>query len=420
MSALGNHRLFSPEVQSPITQTTEDVSSIGFADPDSPDSQPIDHEAAVAAPAKPAATGKKSRTAQKKSEPVVEAPKENKGGGKKPSATIKTAKPPEKQELPQFADPGDEEVVEDDELESSLEVDDDEQLEFDDDDAASNVDDGEFDKTILHHAQRHGISAEEAKEYGSPDVLRRVLTRLDQQQSAWAQQQIDAKRGQAPPEQKPAEKPSDKEPPKAPTETGATVLKLNLDPEVMSDETVAALREVETQVNQAIGPLLSELNQLRAAQQQSVSDQAQAKQRQTDIELDRFFDSLGEDYHDVFGKGSLRSLPENSPAVAERFKLVKAVDTLMYADTSRGIPLDDVSEYCRRALAMTHSGKSLQLERRKLKDEVGKRRRNATAQTTSRSTGSLTPTQIAMKNADRRWREKNTQSQQDDERDSLL
>lgn len=340
----------------------------------------------------------------------------------KPVAKIKTQPP--KVEQTQYADPVDDETeVDESEVEAETEVSDEDQAKDRGRKPTRETEpesDDEFSDELLKQASHYGLDEDEAREFGSVQALQRHMIHMDRQASAWARKQLNT----APPETKPAETPKSKEAaetkPKTALPDDFQGIKLELDPETMSEETFSALRSVEDQFNRTLAPLVGELKELRsvhAASQQRAAEESRAR---FESEMDSFFDSLGEDYQELFGTGPLKSLDPNDPAVANRVALSEEMRLLAFADSVAGRRMLDTDGLARRALSALHSNQISKVERRRLKQEQEQLRRNAVARPGGRQKQALSPLELAKKNADRRAREQGHFEDDDDESNGLL
>jgi hypothetical protein len=190
------------------------------------------------------------------------------------------------------------------------------------------------DETLLQRARDMGLTDDDAKAISSPDVLDRLITRMEMK---FAERLQNQPANSAP---DPAPAPADAQPAKGEAAGGrrkggegvddAPPSLDGLEPEIESygkwttDQIGAMRREMQE--------LRQQLAQERQTQQQQFQQQRQATQAQTAKQkLQQFeagLDGLAPEYEGVFGKGNTNVLPAESPERQNRVKLAKAIHLL--------------------------------------------------------------------------------------------
>jgi len=279
----------------------------------------------------------------------------------------------------------------------------------------------EFDSDLLEQAARYDLNEDDAREFGSAKALRTHMTQLDRQAAAWARRQMAEQGNGQQQQQQQAQQPKDERPSTPPPQTQTNIgfkgIKLNLDPETMSEETIAALSSVEQQVNELFQPLVSKLEQFEQAQAAHQDRAVKESQARFESEMDSFYDSLGEDYQELFGSGPLRALNPNDPVVAKRIAHTEEMRVLAYADHRAGRKPDSTPNLAKRALAALHSDHLRTVERRRIQSEQSNRRRSAVSRPSGKTNKALTPMETAARNAQQRAREKGHFEEDADESD---
>jgi len=313
----------------------------------------------------------------------------------KPAAD-KSGKAAKQPEVESFAEEDDDSAVDADALEA---------------DDESGADDDGFSADLIAEAVRHGFSEEEARDFGSPAALERSLARLDRQMSA-----MGRKLGQPGGEQKPEAKPeapasqAAQQPApqikasEASTDASAGI-KFDLNPEIWSEEAIADMRKIETNVNALLSDQAAKIARLENSTKSQSEQQQQAAARQHEATLDGLFDGLGDEYQDVYGKGPLRQLADDSPAAKARVEASREIAALRIADAIAGRPEDSVPNLFKRAIRSLHPDKIVATERKKIEREVQKRKDNAVYRASGSHKGDLSPRQIAAMKVEKRYRQ---------------
>jgi hypothetical protein len=229
----------------------------------------------------------------------------------------------------------------------------------------------EWDDASLEQAKFYGFSEDEAKAFGSRELFEKATIALDRQAAQFGREQLKAYEGQE--QQAPAEQPRDangrflpreQASPQAP-ETPTGFEKLDLSKFGVNDEwdedTVKLLNGLNDHYDGTIRQLLernSQQEQLLAMVAQQLiqtSGKTNADESQSFVtEMDSFFDGLGEEFGDLFGKGPVRLLAQGSPELSNRSKLLEEMRVLDIADAQANRPRQSYKDLAQRAVRSLH------------------------------------------------------------------
>lgn len=292
--------------------------------------------------------------------------------------------PPEKSEAePQFVDPDEEAAPLDDAGESEESPPESGDTEVD---ASA---ESPFDAELISAAERHGYTPEQLKGFGTPAALQLHLAGLDRQAIAWGKSQLG----------EPAAAEQAATEPQTATQTRQAALeklKLELDPDAWDEGAIKTFNGINDHYHELVSKQQAELDEQRdfmvAMHEQFSQLTGQAKQAeavQVERELDTFFESLGDEYGELYGKGTIRSLPQDSTAVKERREFYREMRALELADAHQNRPPMARAEMQKRVLASLHPDKIEQSVRHKLTQKIGERK----SQTIARPAGKHTKPQ---------------------------
>lgn len=194
----------------------------------------------------------------------------------------------------------------------------------------------EFAPALLDRARELGISTEEARSYGRPEILERSLDALDRKLGEFAL-------GKAQPAVAPPAAPP-------PIEAESPSFKLDLD-EMAEDGFDPALVKVNKGLKSLHEHYETRVAQLEGVVRQLSGQLQQGTAQTSEQQFDQLITDLGDEYAESFGSGSGRDLPTNGQQLANRVKLWQEIGTLKagYAATKRRAPSDRV--LFKRALA---------------------------------------------------------------------
>lgn len=234
---------------------------------------------------------------------------------------------------------------------------------------------------------RYGFSREEATGLG--DQLVKVLARMDRQALTLLKERD--KGGDPPNTTATAPPPT---PPAPPVELPKK-LELKLDPSEYDETQIAtftalqdaynSIQERAVKQDEMIGLLAQALVQQDSSigefQQQAASQVSASFTR----EMDAFFASLHQDFHDIYGVSPMAQLTSDSPLVKSRNDVVEQMRLLEKLDAEMGRSPATAKEYASRALRILHEDKVNSAARRAVEQKVAARRKQAIAAPSGRN-----------------------------------
>jgi len=228
-----------------------------------------------------------------------------------------------------------------------------------------------WDEALLQRAHEAGLTDEEAQSYGSPAILERTLDLLDRTLSS----QIKTARQKQ--QQQPAtDKPPEKKERKKPT---FAMIK-----ETYGDDVAAAWEAAWDEMDKGYQ---EELESVRSTVKALQDEQQLRRQEEFTLMVDKYFDSLGDEYKDIFGKGPLRDLKPESPQYKARVGVVEEADVLAFAYRTAGRTLPNEPELLDRARRMLHAEKAEAKARREVSEKLRDRQGQFVARPTARAGG---------------------------------
>ena len=297
----------------------------------------------------------------------------------------------------EFADPGDESVETEVAAESETEV--------EAEPAADETpqDGGDFGSELLSQAEMYGFTADDAKAFGSEEALRRAMVAMDRRGVAYIREKLS----QQAPEEKPAE-PAKPEP-KATAEQQAADLaafdkwKAEVDPTQYDEDTLKLFNGLNDHYDALVRKQHSTIqaNESKVAaleaQLQAITGRFQAEDAARVTEqFDTFVNSLGEEYADLFGKGTARDLKPTDPVFANRQKLFQEMEMLKWADEVAKRPPLSVSQLAQRALLLLHGDRIKTTARKEVLKKVTQQRGTAVERPSQRTTRHKTGVEAAI------------------------
>lgn len=249
----------------------------------------------------------------------------------------------------------------------------------------------QFDSLTVQYAKAFGMTDEEIGEFQDTDSLNRYLTRLHNHMQRF--------QTPAQPEQPAAPKGDEtQQPAEGQASNLFEALNLELDPEQWDESAIGVLNKIAEHVNaqsQKFEAAIKERDQY-IGQLYSVHEQQQAME--IDRQLDDFFDGLGDDYANTFGKGSINAI--NNPVhQANRRAMVEDAQRVM--SIQGNMPITDALQL---AMQIRFQQPIKQTVRKELQQQIQKRRSQATARPVSKSKPRNKDEQVAM-NAIQRFRD---------------
>ena len=184
---------------------------------------------------------------------------------------------------------------------------------------------GRFGADLLFKANQYGISEEQARSYGSPELLEHTLGMIDQNIMAAQQQQMGGAWG---PQGVPAQQDQPLNPPPAGQSTQDTVsdeLRYDLDISADADLDAGVVDQLKS-MNQHYADRLSKMREDQAAM---VSYLREVESRRYSAEFDDAIATLGDDWKPVFGTPDSRA--PGSPQHRNFLSAAQLVDSMANA-----------------------------------------------------------------------------------------
>jgi hypothetical protein len=295
-----------------------------------------------------------------------------------------------------YADPGEESVETETTAESETEV------ETPTDETPQ--DGGDFGSELLAQAELYGFTADDAKAIGSEDALRRAMVAMDRRGVAFIREELNKQA----PEAAPAE-------PAKPAETKATAAqqaadlaafekwKAEVDPTQYDEDTLKLFNGLNDHYDALVRKQHSTIQQNESkvaaleAQLQAITGRFAAEDAARVTEqFDTFLNGLGEEYQDLFGKGTARDLRPDAPEFTNRQKLFQEMETLRWVDEVAKRKPMSVSQLAQRALLMLHGDRLKTTARKEVLKKVSQQRNTAVERPSQRTTRHKTGVEAAI------------------------
>jgi molybdopterin converting factor small subunit len=259
----------------------------------------------------------------------------------------------------------------------------------------------------------YGLTEEQAKRLGEKGELESVLDLYDQRimrlGQASADQQAAAQKPPVPPELKAAQ---DRiaELEKQLGGTGsqkqggqaAGPFKLDFDPAQYEEGTVKVFSSLQDHANQQIARL-QQIEQVLSG----VTEQLQAQHQAVFVErMDGYFNSLGDEYADLVGKGTIEDLKPDSPQFKTRSDITNAMMALRTGYERNGMPVPRESVLRQRATRMVLGERTQELARKAVAEQARNAQGQFIAKPTHREGQQLTGAEKADKRLDDFYRRK--------------
>lgn len=168
-----------------------------------------------------------------------------------------------------------------------------------------------------------GLSEDQARQLQQAGTLDLTLNALAQRYAAIGQQALEAGTGETPPVETP---------PVQQLPVGdAEPLKITFDPEVFGEDVAKTMNGMVEQVNQRLGKIQAVEQMLAKVMQQTTShaEALQAQRHAAFIErTDAWFNSLGQEYEDLIGKGTVNDIKPGTPQHTNRAEIVRMMDAM--------------------------------------------------------------------------------------------
>jgi len=267
-----------------------------------------------------------------------------------------------------------------------------------------------WDDKVVGSAKERGFSDEDIAAFGSENALRRAMMLLDKRD---LEQFRAGNTTTTTDEKKPAEKveakAGDAKKPEAAAEqqqqsTESLLQKLDIGlSEDFDDDVVAAFNKINDHYHGQVEGLIKQNTALHKQVESLVQFANEYQNDRLNQFADRFFGSLGDEYADELGKGTLA---EVSPE-AQQLRREIVADALDYVrlGQSSGRGPKDLDPALRQALSIRFFDKHQQLARKEVAKKVEQRKGQSIARPTQRRSASGTPDQAAASFAERWYRE---------------
>lgn len=282
--------------------------------------------------------------------------------------------------------------------------------------------DDPFTADIIAEASNYGISAEDARAFGSVAALNRAFAALDRQAAAAARgktadttttvKQPDATAA-APAAQStqpaqasaapPAAQPATAQAPAATSDAAAgkgpfEKFKVDLNPEQFDEETISFVNKLNDHYDNVVRQQHAELQSLKSELSNLTgiaTDFRNQKQAQFTEQMDSVFAGLDDVFADELGKGALHTLTADSPQLKNRVNLVSEMLALEQADAFRGRKPGTVQTLAQRALRSLYPDKHEQITKKQILSKVEERRSQAVHRPSGRKGKPSSPEQAA-------------------------
>lgn len=229
---------------------------------------------------------------------------------------------------------------------------------------------GEFDASLIQEAQSKGFSESDIKSFGDEAGMRAALTAFDRRMSEIGQQQPQYQQPQAPYGPQPPQQPQQPQAPQQPQVDPAQAFKpfeLKLDPETVDENVLSQLTAMNQHyadqsvaMQQAIGSLVN-------------SHQQQAFENEVS-QLDNFIKSLGDEYVELFGKGSTRDMNAQSDQFQNRSRLYDSAKTIESGYMKQNMRAPSLNGLLKGGLRLGFGDKVETIARRGVTNRVNKAR----------------------------------------------
>ncbi len=232
---------------------------------------------------------------------------------------------------------------------------------------------GDLDETLIHQAQMHGMSEEDARALGPS--LERTLLALDRREVNRVRQAEEAARQQA--AQPKTAAPDDA----AKTKSTIEKYQVPLDPKEYDEATISALNGMNDHYSSLAEKLQQEsqaqIAELRGQLDAVLGNVAAESDRRFADDMDGFFSQLPEEFGSVFGKDKMDSLAPQSKQAKARVELVNEMKALSAADHQLGRGQTPVAQLQQRALRLLHADTIEKQTRAEIGKKVSQRRGQA-------------------------------------------
>ena len=270
----------------------------------------------------------------------------------------------------------------------------------------------EFDPDFLKGvSDTYGLSEDDAKAFGTRENLNRAMSVIDRELSAIGRQL----RGVAQPTHTQPAPSQESAAAQSSTTAAAPALskfELKLDADAFDPDTLKALQAMNEhyhgQVEQLHSELLKERQQVASTHQQLetfTSQQQLAEAARVEQDMEAFFNGLGDEWKDTFGKGHYRELFAVNPTVVQnRAKLFEEMENIRAGEEARGRRASSLSELQQRALRAAFGDQLKTHARKEVAAKVQERQSQQIARPSGRNKAPASAEQVADANLQEKLR----------------
>lgn len=225
-------------------------------------------------------------------------------------------------------------------------------------------------EALIARAQQVGIQPDEARMY-TPEMLERSVLiferNLERIQSHLNQQgTFTAPQTQPVPSQTPVQPQPDE-------------FVLNLDDQFHDPEVVAAVKGMHSHYEKQIKELKEIISKV-TPQLETMVQHTQAQAREQFVkQFDAGLDSLGEDFHDIFGKNP-QERHANKEYLAAAHAVIQEMNIQSQGFKAAGLPVPPVEELQRRAVNVLHAGRTQERAKKAAQERVAQQLRDQRGQ----------------------------------------
>ncbi len=256
---------------------------------------------------------------------------------------------------------------------------------------------------LLERAVKTGLSLTDAKSFNNSEALEKTVGILEKSQAAAGDKASDDKTGKTDTENKDAD---DKKIEFKPFEVKPFEVKFDKEDEIEPDiaknitaitdpgtAQIKALHEHYAEQINAVFDQLQQANTQVKSMQSAMDHQGAAK---FETEFEGLVKGLGDEYEDLVGKGVGKDLDKNGTQMANRNKLIGAMQVVDEATIKAGKKLLPQDEVFKQATAIVFSDKATELATKKVVDKVKTRAEQGLNRATGTKGKPLTPQQEAV------------------------
>ena len=256
--------------------------------------------------------------------------------------------------------------------------------------AAVQADLGPFTADQIELASHYGFTVDDAKSFGTPDALQKVLTAMDRRElsAGKSQSQPDATV-----EDRQAAVPSDDTATPSSLADDFGIEKLDLDLSGWDDEAAEMFQKINDHHQAQLEKLAAKQAAAPQAEVVALKEQlaaiearaAEAEGERFERDMDSYFSGLGDAFADKFGTDPMRSLAKDSPHSQARNEFVREFAALRAADARLGRPEMPREQLLKRTLASRYADQFQEIARKQVRAEVEGRRSQSVEKPTQRT-----------------------------------